>query len=322
MSDNHNEIREVTMKNESSTRVTGRAAVGAPETNARPSGRVQPFRVGQATTAHLYAEASTASFWRGVADLSTLGFHATEADNTLAHLSDTYGDRVQEFRDQMAKYQMQLPALYHVLPLNDASRRQENLQEGVRVGKFIHEAGGGILNLAGGRLTPQGNTAEEFRVFAEAANELGKRLREDYGVRLSYHPEVGLIGQKRDELGRIMDSTAPEYFSLCPDTAHLFAAGGDLLEIFRTYRSRLIHVHFKDFDFNWHNDDVTKAGLKGGFVELGEGVVNLPALTDYLISTGYDGWVILELDPPRTTPFETARKQQRYAVEKLGLQIA
>ncbi|MGA2076060.1 MAG: hypothetical protein ABSH52_21435, partial [Terriglobia bacterium] len=81
------------MKNESSTRVTGRAAVGAPETNARPSGRVQPFRVGQATTAHLYAEASTASFWRGVADLSTLGFHATEADNTLAHLSDTYGDR-------------------------------------------------------------------------------------------------------------------------------------------------------------------------------------------------------------------------------------
>ena len=309
------------MSNESSSPQIWRSAAGAPESHARPAGRAQPFRVGQATTAHLFVEASTASFWKGVADLSALGFHATEADNTLAHLSDTYGDRVQEFRDQMAKYNMQLPALYHVLPVNDASRQQENLQEGMRVGKFIHEAGGGIFNLAGGKRPPEGNTPEEFRVFAEVVTELGKRLREEYGVRLCYHPEVGLIGQKRDELGRIMDSTAPEYLSLCPDTAHLFAAGCDLLELFRTYRSRLIHVHYKDFDFNWHNDDVTKAGLKGGFVELGDGVVNLPALTDFLISTGYDGWVILELDPPRTTPLETARKQQRYAVEKLRLQI-
>jgi len=310
------------MNNESSTQEMGRGPAGARETGARTAGRAQPFRVGQATTAHLYVEASTASFWRGVADLSALGFHATEADNTLAHLSDTYEHRVQEFRDRMAEYEMQLPALYHVLPLNDASRRRENLEVGLRVGKFVHAVGGGILNLAGGRLSAQGDSAEEFRVFAQAANELGKRLREEYGVRLSYHPEVGLIGQRREELGRIMDSTLPEYLSLCPDTAHLFAAGGDLLEIFRTYRSRLIHVHFKDFDFNWHNDDVTKAGLKGGFVELGEGVVNLPALTDFLISTGYNGWVILELDPPRTTPIETARQQQRYAVEKLKLKIA
>jgi len=290
--------------------------------SAGPARPRQAFRIGQATTAHLFVEASAASFWRGVEELAGLGFHGTEADNMLAHLSDTYGNKVQEFRDRMAKHQMHLPALYHVLAVNDGSRRQENIEEGMRVGKFIHDVGGGILNLAGGKRPPQGNTPEEFRVFTEVVSELGKRLQEEYGVRLCYHPEVGLIGQNRDELGRIMDSTRPEYFFLCPDTAHLLAAGADLVELFRTYGPRIIHVHYKDFDFGWHNDDVTKAGLKGGFVELGAGVVNFPALTEILVSSGYEGWMMLEVDPPRMTPLDTARTNQRYVVEKLKLSIA
>src|SRR5215467_11414576 len=76
----------------------------------------QAFRVGQATTAHLFVEASVASFWKGVEELAGLGFHGTEADNMLAHLSDTYGDRTSEFSDLLARHEMQLPALYHVLP--------------------------------------------------------------------------------------------------------------------------------------------------------------------------------------------------------------
>jgi inosose dehydratase len=239
----------------------------------------------------------------------------------LARLSNTYSNDTQKFCDRMARYQMRLPALYHVLAVNEASQRQENIEEGMRVGKFIHEVGGGILNLAGGKRPRQGNSPEEFRVFAEVVNELGKRLKEEYGVRLTYHPEVGLIGQNRDELGRIMDSTRPEYFFLCPDTAHLVAAGCDVTEIFRTYGSRIIHVHYKDFDFNWHNDDVTKAGLSGGFVELGAGVVDFQALTEILISLRYGGWLMLEVDPPRATPLETARINREYVTEKLRLKV-
>ena len=281
----------------------------------------QAFRVGQATTAHLFVEASAASFWKGVEDLAALGFHGTEADNMLARLSDTYGETVSEFRDRMAEHQMKLPALYHVLPIQDASRRREKIAEGLRVGRFIHDVGGSILNLAGGKRPPGGNPREDYEVLAQVANELGKRLLEDWGVRLCYHSEVGLIGQDREEIARILDATRPEYFSFCPDTAHLLAAGCDLLEVFQTYRSRIIHVHYKDFDFNWHNEDVTKAGLKGGFVELGAGVVDFPALTNFLISSRYSGWLMLEVDPPRMTPSETAKTNHRYVTEVLKLRI-
>jgi len=116
---------------------------------------------------------------------------------------------------------MQLPALYHVLPVNDDSRRRENIEEGLGVGEFIHDVGGGILNPAGGERSREGNSAEEYQVFVEVVNELGKRLQEEFNVRLCYHPEVELIGQNRDELGRIVDTTRPEHFFLCPDTAHL-----------------------------------------------------------------------------------------------------
>jgi inosose dehydratase len=308
------------MQNESNAHALSLQA--AADAGTGPARRAQAFRIGQATTAHLFVEASVESFWKGVEDLAGLGFHGTEADNMLAHLSDTYGDNVQEFRDRMASHQMQLPALYHVLAVNDASRRRENIQEGMRVGKFVHEVGGGILNLAGGKRPPEGNAPEEFRVFAEVVNDLGKRLQEEYGVRLCYHPEIGLMGQNRDELDRIMDSTRPEYFFLCPDTAHLLGSGCDLVDLFSTYRSRIIHVHFKDFDFNWHNEDVTKAGLKGGFVELGAGIVDFPALTESLISGGYKGWVMLEVDPPRLRPLETARTNRQYVVQNLQLKIA
>ena len=133
----------------------------------------------QGFPAHLFVEASAASFWKGVDDLAALGFHGTEADNTLAHLSETYGGRVQEFRDRMAKYQMKLPALYHVLPINEPSRRDENIEEGLRVGKFIHDVGGSILNLAGGKRPREGNLPEDYRVLAEVGNELGRRLQEE-----------------------------------------------------------------------------------------------------------------------------------------------
>jgi hypothetical protein len=136
------------MRDEYSLREISRSAGLASESGAGAARRAPPFRVGQATNSHLFVEASTTLFWKAVEDLSTLGFRGTEADNRLAHLSARYGGRIQEFRDRMATHSMQLPALYHVLPLYDALRRRENIEESVRVGKFIQDVGGGILNVA------------------------------------------------------------------------------------------------------------------------------------------------------------------------------
>ncbi len=292
--------------------------------NTAPSSKSsQPFRVGHATTTHLYQEKSTASFWKAVEELSALGFRGTEADDMIAHLSDTYGERISEFRERMEQHQITLPVLYHVVPEDFATRDRETLIAGLmKVGKFIRDVGGGIFNLSGPDPVPAGDRVEHIRALAQLGNDLGHRLQQEYGVRLGYHPESGGLLVGREHVGVLMDEARPEAFAFCPDSGHLTAMNCDVMEVFRTYRSRIIHMHANDYDHNLEVPGSAETGRKGGFVVLGEGVVDFPALASFLAETGYQGWFMIELDPPRTEPLQDSRANLAYVTEKLDLHLA
>jgi inosose dehydratase len=108
---------------------------------------------------------------------------------------------------------------------------------------------------------------------------------------------------------------------MCPDTGHLRAGGSDPLEVFRTYRSRIIYMHYKDWNPELVTPRTAQTGNRGGFVELGKGVIDFPAITEFLLSTGYDGWVMIELDRSPTTPIESVKNNLDYMTKKLGLKV-
>jgi inosose dehydratase len=178
-----------------------------------------------------------------------------------------------------------------------------------------------LLNLAGGP-RPQPDPTAEFAAFAKLVNELGKRLQEEYGIRLGYHPHRGLMLENREDIKRAMDLTNPKYFSLCPDTGHLMAGGSDPLEVFKTYRSRIIFMHYKDYDPNFVTPRTAETGRKGGFVELGKGAVDFPSITELLLATGYDGWVMIELDRAPALEIDAVKTNLAYMTGKLGLRLA
>ena len=182
--------------------------------------------------------------------MSSLGFKATEADDNLSKLSTVYARETKQFRDRLAKHGMQMVALYHNLPVDEAARFDEGVAEGMVVGKFMHDTGISIFNLSGGTRKPGGNPPEDFKALARLVNELGKRLKEQYGIQLGYHPHTNNMIENRAEIGRMMEMTDPRYFNLNPDTGHLLAGGSDPLEVFRTYQSRIAYLHFKDWDPN------------------------------------------------------------------------
>jgi inosose dehydratase len=283
---------------------------------------VQKFRVGHNIGPYLrLGGAPHEGYWKGIEELSSLGFKATEADDNLAKLSTVYANDTTSFRTRLAKYGMQMAALYHSLPVDDAARFDEGVAEGMKVGRFMYAAGIPIFNLAGGQRKPGGNPPEDFQALARLVNELGKRLKSEYGIQLGYHPHTGNMIEKRAEIGRMMDLTDPRYFNLCPDTGHLVAGGSDGLEVFRTYQSRIIYLHFKDWDPNMVTARTAETGRKGGFPELGEGIVPLPQLADFLLSTGYDKWVMIEIDSSRTTPLASATKDLKYMTDRLKLKV-
>ena len=294
-------------------------ALAGAQGQSRPA---QKFRVGHNIGPYLRLGGPPHDgYWKGVEELSSLGFKATEADDNLAKLSAVYANDAAGFRERLAKHGMQMAALYHSLPVDDASRFDEGVAEGMKVGKFMHDVGIPIFNLAGGQRKPGGNPPEDFQALAHLVNELGKRLKNAYGIQLGYHPHTGNMIEKRVEIGRMMDMTDPRYFNLCPDTGHLVAGGSDALEVFRTYRPRIIYLHFKDWDPNMVTARTAETGRKGGFPELGEGIVPLPQLADFLLSTGYDKWVMIEIDSSRTTPLDSATKDLKYMTDRLKLKV-
>ena len=282
----------------------------------------QKFRIGHNVGPYLRLGGPPhEGFWKGVEELSSLGFKATEADDNLSKLSTVYARETKQFRDRLARHDMQMVALYHNLPVDEAERFDEAVAEGMVVGKFMHDTGISIFNLSGGTRKPGGNPPEDFKALARLVNELGKRLKEQYGIQLGYHPHTNNMIENRAEIGRMMEMTDPRHFSLNPDTGHLLAGGSDPLEVFRTYQSRIPYLHFKDWDPNMVTARTAQTGRKGGFPELGEGIVPLPQLAAFLLETSYDKWVMIEIDSSRTTPLDSATRDLKYVTDRLKLKV-
>jgi len=161
-----------------------------------------------------------------------------------------------------------------------------------------------------------GKDADLYKRYAMEANELGKRVFETHGVRVGVHPHVGSLVETREDIARVMDGTDPRVFFLAPDTGHLLAGGSDPVEVFRTYRDRIVHAHLKDWA------PPATPGARGSFLPLGKGNVDFPALVRILQGGSFDGWVDVELDGGRDIdPAQVARNARDYVTSTLKLSL-
>ena len=77
------------------------------------------------------------------------------------------------------------------------------------------------------------------------------------------------------------------------DTAHLAIAGDDGVKAVREMKDWIVGVHLKDWTPEWGRSPVRYAR---GFIELGEGVVDLMGFLAELQKVKYEGWVMVEED--------------------------
>ena len=87
---------------------------------------------------------------------------------------------------------------------------------------------------------------QEWDIFCDGMNRLGKIAKEEYGIALTFHHHMGTVVQDPDEVERMMANTDPEYVSLLFDTGHFTYCGADPLEMVTKYADRIKHVHLKD----------------------------------------------------------------------------
>jgi inosose dehydratase len=209
----------------------------------------------------------------------------------------------------------------------DPAARQQTIDDHVAFCRdFLSVFGCRWFKINMGRRPAEGTSGEQIERIADTINELGRRTRE-MGVTIAPHPHIWGPIERPEEVRRLLDLTDPALVGWVPDTAQLNLGGGDPLELIRDYYHRLAAIHWKDSAASYrgytgptptqemHRQEIL-------YKDLGAGGVDHPGIWRLLLERGYQGWITLDLDPPRPNEGEGSPEDKlginhRYLVETL-----
>jgi inosose dehydratase len=186
----------------------------------------------------------------------------------------------------------------------DPSKREETVSDHLAFCRdFLKVFGCTHFKINMGSRPENGTTADDIKAVAETVTEIGKRTQE-LGVTIAPHPHIWGPIERPEEVRALLDQTDPDIVSWIPDTAHLNLGGGDPVKLIDDYYDRVAAIHWKDSKASYrgytgptptkemHAEEVL-------YKNLGAGGVDHPAILNMLDGRGYDGWITLDLDPPR-----------------------
>jgi inosose dehydratase len=160
--------------------------------------------------------------------------------------------------------------------------------------------------------------------YASKMDEFAKRVL-SRGMKLAYHYHLKMLVESADEISAFFGATS-EAVGVLLDTGHACAAGADYGKVIQRFGNRIVHIHLKDVRnrvLSWaRENDVSfnTAVREGVFTVPGQGYVNFSPVAEFVRSSGYNGWLIVEAeqDPVKAPPKPNAEKAFRYVVDLMG----
>lgn len=151
-------------------------------------------------------------------------------------------------------------------------------------------------------------TSEQWTQLTDGMNKLGRRILEEYGLAVQFHPHADSHVGYQPEIERFLDATDPRWVNLCLDTGHIAYYGGDCLELIKNYPDRIGYLHLKqvnplvvqhvlDKDLSF-----AEAVRMGAMIEPPLGVPEMGPLLDEVSGLGRDLDAIIEHDLYPCTP--------------------
>lgn len=124
---------------------------------------------------------------------------------------------------------------------------------------------------------------ERQQNLLSCVNALAQRAA-DHGITCSYHPNSpeGSVFRTEEDYKILLNGLNNQWIGYCPDVGHIAKGGMDPLAILKTYRDQVNLIHFKDMYPN------------GAWAPTGAGMIDFQGITQYLVDTGYEGWIVME----------------------------
>ncbi len=251
---------------------------------------------------------------KAIDEIAACGY---EGIQLRSNILPQYGQRPSELRDLLAQHHLTMVALSSGSVKLDPALEQKTIEEHTAHARFVHEVGGLYLQVTDERPKDRPAVAADYTRMGRLLTEIGKRTS-DLGIPLGYHNHMRALGEKPEEVDRVLDAADPRYVKLELDTAHYQQGGGDNVQAIRKYRDRVLFLHVKDLESPVAG---APADRPYRFVELGRGKVDLKGIFAALDEIKFRGWAVVELDGPTDksrTPKESAEISRTY-LEQIGI---
>jgi inosose dehydratase len=164
-------------------------------------------------------------------------------------------------------------------------------------------------------------TAEQWKQKTTGLDELGRRILEEYGLRVQFHSHADSHVGYQPDIERLLESTSPEWVNLCFDTGHIAYYGGNCLELIEKYPDRIGYLHLKQINPQVVEQVLDKdlsfpeAVRMGAMIEPPLGLPEMPPLLDAVSALDRDIEGIIEHDlypcPPEM-PLPIAKRTKAY----------
>ena len=145
-------------------------------------------------------------------------------------------------------------------------------------------------------------SGSERRGLLDRLEWVAKLGAEEFDLDVTMHAHAAGFVEFEDELEDVLKAIAPDLLGVCLDTGHCEYAGFDPVAFYRRHSARISYLHFKDVDPAIRSQAITHrtgfydACAAGLFCNLGDGVVDFPALKQALVETKFSGWATVEQD--------------------------
>lgn len=239
---------------------------------------------------------------QAIDDVASLGYRSVEL---FGFVLDKYPGGVEGVRADLERANLVLSAAYCSAPLIDPDTREQDVTRMRTWAEAVKSLGGDVIVVGAAPRQKPTYDAAEYAGLTTTLNEIGRRCNE-IGIKACFHPHTGTPVETPEEITRVMDSVDPTLVFMAPDTGQIAKGGGDAVEVVRTYRSLVRHIHLKDYvGGESRADDSTNPVDRTGYLDyvpLGEGVVDFGSIVADLDANGYDGWWMVELDGTDRAP--------------------
>ena len=262
---------------------------------------------------------------RVLPEMKELGFDATEAG------PDGYlGQSVDEIRELLDRFELELVGGFLPLVLHDRGALAGSLAKAHRVAEHFQAAGASFLVSAvvvDDAWSPrQPLSRDDWRRIFDGLARIDE-IAAAHELTQVLHPHWGTLVERRDDVERVLDASEVLF---CLDTGHLALGETDPARFAAEAAERVAHVHLKDYSETVGAQlrqgalqlvPAVKAGL---FRPLGDGDAPVAATVRALEESGYGGWYVLEQDTSVASaddtspgPAENVRRSCEYLLSLL-----